>query len=149
MNNIYPVWWDTSVTIYNKYEDKQTSVVTWYKTVVTGAFWKYIGNKIDINDVTLQSNNITCRIRKSDDFLEKYVWIDLTSEQKAKYFTLGPEDIIVKGEVADTIDEYTAGHRSTDLIQKYKALQGCMEVQRVAIDVGPGRCCEHYYVIGE
>jgi hypothetical protein len=64
------------------------------------------------------------------------------------FFTLGTGDIIVKGEVDDEIDEYTSKKRSTDLVAKYKALQGCMQIEEVAINVGAGRCNEHYYVKG-
>ena len=33
MNN-YPSWWDTTVTIYNRYEDPQTNLVSWHRHVV-------------------------------------------------------------------------------------------------------------------
>ena len=148
MSNIYPVWWDTALTIYNKYEDTQTRLVTWYKHTIPNCFWKYVGNEIVIGEVTLKTNNIICRIPKNDAFLEKYQWINLANDEKPNYFTIGTGDIIVKGSIEDEIDEYTNGHRSTDLIKKYKALQGCMEVERVTVDTGSGRCCEHYYVIG-
>lgn len=149
MSNVYPIWWDTTITVFNKYTDPQTRVVSWYKQVIPGAFWKDAGNKISINEITLDSNSIVCRIRKDDRFLEKYQWINLPNDSMKEYFTLGTGDIIVKEEVNDEVDEYTAGKRSTDLIKKYKGLQGCMEIQKVAIDVGAGRCMEHYYVVGE
>lgn len=148
MSNIYPVWWDTQLTIYNKFEDPQTRLVTWYRHTVSNCFWKYVGNKIVVADVTMQTNNITCRIPKNPAFLEKYEWVQLANDEKANYFTISGGDIIVKGEVDDVIDEYTSGKRSTDFMKKYKELQGCMEVERVAIDTGVGRCSEHYYVIG-
>lgn len=148
MSNIYPVWWDTDLTIYNKYEDPQTRIVTWYSTVVTGAFWKYTGDKVTINKVTLETNNTICRIRKSSQFLEKHEWLAKPNDQMSNFFTLGLGDIIVKGEVTDTIDEYTAGRRSNDLEKKYKNLQGCIRIEEVAINVGQGRCDEHYYVKG-
>lgn len=66
---------------------------------------------------------------------------------KSAYFTVGLGDIIVKGEVADSIDEYVSGKRSSDLLQKYK-MQGCIEVQKVAINTGGGRNSPHYYVEG-
>ena len=148
MSNIYPVWWDTDLTIYNKYEDPQTRVVTWYRTVVKGAFWKYTGDKVTVNKVTLETNNTICRIRKSPKFLEKHEWIAKPNDKMPKFFTLGLGDIIVKGEVKDTIDEYTAGKRSNGLEKKYKNLQGCIRIEEVAINVGQGRCDEHYYVKG-
>ena len=65
-----------------------------------------------------------------------------------QFFTISPDDIIVKGEVDDEIDEYVKGHRSTDLLEKYKRLQGCMEVQQIALNVNGGRNEPHYYVKG-
>lgn len=145
----FPVWWDTTLTVFHKYEDKLTRVVNWYSHKLDDCFWKYIGNKLTISNVTINSEQITCRIPKNELYLEPFEWEQLTAEEKQTYFTIAPGDIIVKGEVKDTIDEYTSGHRSTDIIKKYKALQGCMQVGRVAIDTGVGRCCEHYFVTGE
>ena len=145
----YPVWWDSTVTIYNKYEDPVTRVVKWYKHTVDGCFWKYVGNKVTVADVTINSEQVTCRIPKDILYVDSYVWKELTDTEKQEHFTLSTGDIIVNGDVEDTIDEYTQGYRSTDFISKYKALQGCMQISRVAIDTGTGRCCEHYYVIGE
>lgn len=148
MSNIYPIWWDTNITIYNKFEDPQTRLVTWYRRSLSNCFWKYVGNKVVVADVTLQTNNVICRIPKDEAFLEKYLWIELANDQKANYFTISPGDIIVKGTISEDIDEYTSGKRSTDFIKKYKSLAGCMEVDQLAIDTGAGRCSEHYYVVG-
>ena len=145
MNN-YPVWWDQSLTIYNKYEDPTTQLITWYRHVVHNCFWKYAQN-ISLDEKTeLETANIICRIPKSDKFKEKYEWVNLTNDSKSNYFTLGSGDIIVRGVVTDTIDEYTNKHRATDLIAKYRDLQGCMQIEISRINVGPGRCNEHYYV---
>lgn len=148
MSNIYPPWWDTTLTIFNRYQDPQTQIVMWYKYPVSGCFWKYVGDKITINETELETNNIICRIRKHPKFLEKYMWVDLSNNDKSLYFTLAPGDLIIKGEVTDIINEYASGHRSSDVIAKYKALQGCMEIQSVSINVGAGRCDEHYFVKG-
>ena len=147
-SRIYPPWWEETLTIYNKYEDKLTNIVTWYRTVVQGCFWKYTGNKILVGDTLLETNTTICRIRYNDKFMQKYVWEHLPNDQMSQYFTLGPDDIIVKGEVSDEIDEYTAGHRSSDLLSKYKRLQGCITVEQVGINTGTMRCSEHYYVRG-
>lgn len=146
--NEYPVWWDTNLTIYNKYEDPQTNIVTWLSTVVTESFWKYVGEKINVGNTVIETNNTICRIRKDDRFLEKHEWIALPNDQMSEYFTLSPGDIIVKGEVDDVVNEYVNGQRSSDLLKKYKALQGCIVIDEVAINVGAGRCNEHYYVRG-
>lgn len=148
MNNIYPPWWDTDLTIYNKYEDPQTHVVVWFRTVVTNAYWKYIGNKVTIAKTTLETDDTICRIRKDERFLPRHLWINQPNDKMGDYFTLGVGDIIVKGTITDTIDEYTAGSRSTDLQKRYKALQGCIQIKEVAINTGSSRCCEHYYVKG-
>ena len=147
-SRIYPPWWETTLTVYNKYEDKLTQVVTWYKTVLTGCFWKYTGSKVLVGDTLLETNTTICRIPYNDNFLEKYLWEQLPNDQKATKFTLGQDDIIVKGEVTDVIDEYTAGSRSSDLLTKYKALQGCITIEQVDINIGTARCSEHYYVRG-
>lgn len=148
MNNIYGPWWDTTITLYNKYEDPQTHVITWFRHVIPGTFWKYTGDKVVVNKVVLETNTTTCRIRKSDNFLEQHEWLAKPNDEMANYFTLGVGDIIIKGNVSDTISEYTSGSRSNDIVKKYKNLQGCIKIEEVAINVGNGRCSEHYFVKG-
>lgn len=148
MNNIYPPWWETTITLYNRYEDPQTHVVRWFRHVINGTFWKYTGNKVVVNKVTLETDDTTCRIRKDDKFLERHLWLSKPNDEMGNYFTLGVGDIIVKGEVSDIIDEYTSGLRSNDLEKKYKNLQGCIRVKEVAINTGSSRCSEHYFVKG-
>lgn len=145
--NHYPKWWNTTITIYNRYEDPQTQLVSWFRHVVDGAFWKYSGNKVTVNNVVLETKDIICRIRKDDKFRERHEWINTPNDEMSEYFTLSQGDIIVKGEVADTINEYMAGKRSSDLKKKYKALQGCIEIQEWANNTGD-RGNEHYFVKG-
>ena len=147
MNN-YPVWWDTTITVYNRYQDTLTQIVTWYRHVVDNCFWKNAGNKVVVGETVLETNNIICRIPKQDNFLEKFNWVMVPNDLMENYFTVGVGDIIVKGNVSDIINEYQSGHRSSDILNKYKALQGCLEVQSVAINTGVGRGNEHYYVSG-
>lgn len=147
MNN-YPVWWDDTITVYNKYVDQQTMIITWFRHVLHNVFLKRTGNKVIINNVELETDGIICRIPQNDAFLPKYVWVQIPNDRMANYFTLAPGDIIVFGEVEDTIDEYIAGHRSNDLKAKYKELQGCMEIQDMSVNVGLGRNEQHYYVRG-
>lgn len=147
MNN-YPVWWDDTITVYNKYVDPQTMVITWFRHILHNVFLKRTGNKVTINNVELETDGIICRIPKNDAFLPKYVWVQVPNDNMQNFFTLAPGDIIVFGEVEDSIDEYIAGHRSNDLKAKYKELQGCMEIQDMSVNVGLGRNEEHYYVRG-
>lgn len=146
--NIYPEWWNTSITIYNRVEDAQTNVISWYKHTVDGAFWKYVKDKMTVGETVLETNKIICRIRKDEAYMDKSEWLALPNDKKAGFFTLGQKDIIVKGAVEDEIDEYVKGHRSTDIIAKYKALQGCMEIDTVSDNTGGGRGQEHYLAEG-
>lgn len=144
----YPEWWDSTITIYNKYEDKQTNVIKWYKTVLSKCFWKYEGEKVIVGNTVLETNGVTCRIPKSTKFKEHFEWEKLPNDEMENYFTISVGDIIVKGDVDDEISEYTKGQHSTDLITKYKDNQGCFVVESLLINVGPGRCNEHYHIKG-
>lgn len=104
-NTIYPEWWDTTVTIYNKFQDPITRQYTWYRTVVEGTFWKDVGDKITVGQTVLETNTIICRIRKDDRFLPKHEWINVPNDKMGDYFTIGKGDIIIKGEVDDIVNE--------------------------------------------
>ncbi len=147
--NHYPNWWNETITIYNKYTDPVSKLITWYRHVVVGAFWKDIGEKIDVGNVVIETNTIICRMRKDEEFLPKYEWINLPNDEMSNYFTLGNGDIIIRGRVEDEVDEYTKGYKSTELVNKYKDLQGCMTIDKVAINVDGGRGNEHYLVKGK
>lgn len=146
--NIYPEWWDTSVTVYNRQEDPQTNIISWYKHIIDGAFWKYVKDKVTIGETVLETNKIICRIRKDANYMDKEEWLKLPNDIKPNYFTLSQGDIIVKGSVEDEINEYQTGHRSTDIIAKYKKLQGCMEISLASNNTGAGRGQEHYLAEG-
>lgn len=142
----YPEWWNTTITVYNKYEDPSSRIVTWHRTVLHNCFWKYTGNKIVVGETALETNTTLCRIPENPAFLEPFEWNE--EADKSKYFTLHTGDIIVSREVEDVIDEYTSGYRSSDILAKYKKLQGCMKIEQCAINTGPGRDLPHYYVKG-
>lgn len=142
--NSYPVWWDTTLTLYNKFTDTDGRV-TWYRTVLEGCFWKYTGEEVRVNDSVLATKDTICRIRKNSSFLERYEWLKL--EDKSEFFTLGRGDILVRGEIDDDINEYEKGSRSTDLLNTYRE-QGCIEITEYRIDTGAGRVAEHYFVRG-
>ena len=140
----YPIWWDTTLTLYNKYEDDKGEI-TWYRTVLTNCFWKFTGEEVRVNDSVLATKDTICRIPKNDKYLKRYLWV--VSDDKSSVFTLGRGDIIVCGEVSDEIDEYEIGQRATDILNKYRE-QGCVEVTEFNDDTGVGRVCEHYFVKG-
>lgn len=144
----YPIWWDRTLTIYNKFEDKTTRIVTWHRTILNNCFWKRSQNKISIGETVLATDYIICRIPKNKNFLEKYRWIAVPNDEMDDYFTLGIGDIIVLGEIEEDINEYVSGKRSTDFLAKYKALQGTIEIEEVELNVGRGRNNPHYFVKG-
>lgn len=145
----YPRWWNTTVTIYNQFTDTQTDVVRWYRTVVNDCFWQLTGTVVTVGEVTLDSKAITCRIPKDDRYLDKQDWIALPNDEMGNYFTLAQGDIIIKGECSEIIDEYVKGHRSTDLLGKYREYQACMEITQFSNDTGVGRHNEHYHTRGK
>lgn len=146
--NRYAVWWDDTITVYNKYEDPQTHMIRWYRTVLDGCFYKSVGENVKINNVEVDTNNVLCRIPKKENYMKPHLWIALPNDEKSNYFTLKQGDIIVEDAVDEDIDEYSSGHRSTDFVAKYKALQGCLTVERVGDNTGVGRGNEHYRVSG-
>ena len=147
--NHYPAWWNETITIYNKYTDPVSRLITWHRHVVIGAFWKNIGNKIMIDKTVIDTDAIICRLRKDDEFLPKHEWIALPNDEMDEHYTLGRGDIIIRGRVEDEVDEYTKGYKSTDLVEKYKNLQGCMTIDEVTINTEGGRGNEHYLVRGK
>ena len=156
--NTYPVWWDTTITIYNKFTDPQTRVISWYSHTLDKCFWKYTGDKVVVGKTVIETDSTICRIpaqspgrnatKKNATYLDKYAWESLSNDKMSDYYTIGVGDIIIKGEVDDIMDEYTPGHRSSDILAKYKKLQGGILIEAFTINVGPGRCSEHYYVKG-
>ena len=144
----YPIWWEDTITIYNRYEDTQTSLITWHRTVISNCFWKASGNKVNISDVVLDSDNLICRIPKDDRYLNPSDWESLSNDKMSEHFTLKPGDIIVHGEVDDVINEYSQGHRANDLLDKYKYFS-CFTIKTVGVNTGIGKCNEHYYVSGD
>ena len=145
--NIYPAWWDVTITVYNKYVDPTNHKVSWYKHVLSNCFWKYVGNQVTVGATNIETDNTICRVPVNSRYREKSIWDNLNSTNKATLFTFGTGDIIIKGRVNDTIDEYTSGKRSSDILAKYK-VSGCFLVERCADNTGGHRGNEHYYVRG-
>ena len=147
MNN-YPSWWDTTVTLFNKYEDPTTQLVSWYKTTIEGCFWSNLHDRVKIGKTILEADGIICRIRKDARYLDIEDWLILPSDLKSNYFTLRQQDILIKGDIADEINEYQSGSRSTEILAKYKQFQKCLEIAQFMDNTGGGRGNEHYYVKG-
>lgn len=145
--NDYPMWWSQTITVYNKYEDSQTQVIRWYRTVLDNCFWQNHFQRLKMGDMEVETDNVICRIPENESFREKYLWVKIPNDLMSNYFTLAQGDIIVKGNVDDEINEYQSGTRSSDLIQKYKDL-GCMVVDKVNNNTGIGLGLPHYHVEG-
>lgn len=146
--NHWPSWWDDTITLYNKYTDPTTKKVKWYRHVITDCFYKHTVEKVTVGNTTLDSNSSICRIRVSDNFIDKKSWMKLEDSERAEKFTLSAGDIIVADEVDFEVDDYTSGSRSSDLIKENKEWPGCFTVETVNINVGGGRGNEHYHVRG-
>ena len=147
MNN-YPAWWNATITLYNKFVDKDTKRTEWYKHVIPNCYYSHVLDKVTVGRTTIESKNSICRIRVSDLFRDPKAWKELTEADKHKYFTLGTGDIIVADEVAFEIDEYEQGARSSDLKSEYKDWPGCFTIEYIGINVGGGRGNEHYLAKG-
>ena len=143
--NKFPIWWNSTVTLYNRYEDPVTQVVTWYRSILTDCFWKINTNSVyENNNISVTyGNEIICRIPKNENYLNPYLWKRLDAEHRISKFTLQTGDILVNGELTDDINEYVKGQRSTDLVDRYKDL-GVIRIETVADNSDVVRNLPHY-----
>ena len=81
--------------------------------------------------------------------------IELTSKGDKAYVTLKNSstekevNIPSVDSFMNEINEYLADAHSSDMIKKYKNLQGCLIISEFTINTDGGRCNEHYYIKGE
>lgn len=146
--NTYASWWDDTITLYNRYVEPDTKKVSWYRHVISGCFYKHTVEKLTVGNTTIDANVSICRIRVSDDFIDKKSWMKLDESERAEKFTLSGGDIIVADETDFEIDDYVSGKRPSDLIKENKEWPGCFTIETVNINVGGGRGNEHYHVRG-
>lgn len=146
--NHYSSWWDSTITLYNKFIDPTTKKTKWFRHVITDCFYKHTVEKLTVGKTTIDTDSTICRIRVSDNFIDKKSWVELSDTEKLEKFTLGAGDIIVADETDFEIDEYTQGQRSSDLIKANKEWPGCFTIESININVGGGRGNEHYHVRG-
>lgn len=145
----YPIWWDSTITVYNRYENPVTNLVTWTKTVIKNCFTKRANNQVTVGNAVLETDEDIIRIKKDKRYKRYDEWINIPNDEKSKYFTLHTDDIIVFKEVNDDINEYVSGERSTDFMSKYKALDLCIQITQVQDNTGNGRGLPHYFVSGK
>ena len=148
-NKQYPAWWNDTITIYNKFEDPLTNLITWYRHTIEGCFVKNANNVVTVGNVTLQTNNVIVRIREDENYRNYRTWITIPNDLRGDYFTLAPNDFIVFDEVTDTIDEYTRNERSNDVLSKYQKLGIAMLIDTFQENIGDERVNPHYFVSGE
>lgn len=140
------MFWNKTITLYNKYEDRQTGFIKWYRHKLEHCFYKATNNKVNVGNVQMTTDDNIIRIPEQENYLPPYKWVELSSEEKSRFMTLQGGDLIILGDITEEIDEYTAGKRSSDLIAKYSAL-GSVFINSVNInDFVPGA---HYFVRGE
>ena len=149
MSNFPFPWWDKTITIYNKVVDPTTQRVSWYRNTIENCFWKYVNNIYYNGTMRFETKDTICRIPQDERFVDKATWRNLKDEDRKDYFTFANGDIIILGEVSDTIDEYTAGKHSTDLVAKYKEDDACIEIDTYVDNVQTGVGLEHYRIIGK
>lgn len=147
--NKFPAWWSDKITIYNRYEDPQTNLITWTRTVLTDCFFKNANSKVTVGQTVIETNDIIVRIPEKPQYKNYAMWILLGNDIRQKYFTLHQGDIIILGEVTDTIDEYNTSTNSNALLSKYKKLGECLVINKFNDNAKLGRGLKHYRVVGE
>lgn len=145
----YPNWWDKTLTIYNKYENPITFVTTWNRHYVSGCFIKRGLTAVMSGSVVVDTDLVTCRIPEQNDFVDPNTWVGTPIDLLTDKFTLNVGDIIVFGECTDIINEYVSGQHSSDLLTKYKKVQGCIEIKSVSINTYTDMLTPHYKVVGK
>ena len=140
------MFWNKTITLYNKYTDEQTGIIRWYRHSLENCFYKSTNNKINVGSVQLQTDDNVIRIPEQRNYLTPFKWLELPNDKKGEFMTLQSDDLIFLGEVTEEIDEYTQGKRSNDIVKKYSSL-GSVFVNSVNVnDFVPGA---HYFVRGE
>lgn len=145
--NVYGDWWDKTITLFNKVVDNNGKI-KWYSHIIPECFYKHTVEKITTGGTTISSDVSICRIKVNANFVPKREYDTLSEEEKQTCFTLTGGDIVVPEGIDFELNEYSAGHRSSDLMKQYKAYPGCFTIESVSINVGGGRGNEHYKVKG-
>lgn len=119
-------YWDTTLTLYSRNIGADNRV-EWESTVIADCFWRRKALRERNSGAEFALNGFICRIPGD-----------------AVSVNIG--DIIVSGHITDQIDEYTAGMRSADLIQRYQGR--CMTVSEVHYNAAPFAALKHFYAEG-
>lgn len=116
-----PNYKDT-ITIYNCFkavDNPNNTKDTWFRTVLTDCFYKSsIVQTASGTNLSMASSYIT-RIPADKPYKQYAEWIALSDVEKANYFTVSVDDLVVNGAVTDEItgvSPYTA----VNIVSKYK-----------------------------
>ncbi len=140
------MFWNKTITLYNKSEDAETGIIKWYRQKLENCFYKVTQNKVNNGDTQVKTDDNIVRIPTQHNYCPPHKWILLTDEEKSRYMTLRGGDLIILGDITDEIDEYTEGIRSSDLIAKYSVL-GCVFIN--SVNINDFILGAHYFVRGE
>ena len=140
------MFWNRTITLYNKHEDEQTGLIRWYRHSLNDCFYKTTNNTVNVGGVQLQTDDNIIRIPKQPNYLSPEDWKNIPNDKKGEHITLRSGDLILLGEVLEEIDEYTQGKRSTDIIKKHSAL-GSVFIKSVNVNdfIPPA----HYLIRGD
>lgn len=134
-----------TITLYNRRETKDASgrtVVTWYRRSIGGCSWMQKVVRVWNGTAVVLSNAIICRIPEHPAYREPQEWDALGSP--SGYFTLAPGDIIVRGQVTDTIGTPLS---AAALVEKYKR-GGAFVVTAAKNNARPESTLAHYHAEG-
>jgi len=98
--------YDKTITLWNclkAVDNPDGNVDVWCKTVLTDCFFKVVTSQVNSGYNTQMSGAFTVRIPKSDKYLPYAQWVAKPALQRASYFTMRNDDIVILGTSADTI----------------------------------------------
>jgi hypothetical protein len=122
---------NADITIYNRYIDATTRAEKWQRTTVHGVLWE---NRKAVNVIASGGNisanqaNIYIPYSRSG-YLEPQVW--QAKANKSGYWTLQPEDVVVRGLIPEDIAGITT---VTALRKKYPQVLTITSID--AMDMG-------------
>lgn len=139
-------YWNKTITVFNKFEDKFTGATVWHRHVLRNCFYKRTNQSVSVGNVNLQSDENIVRIPYQANFKQAYEWQNMPTDMQANYLTLQTGDLIIYGLIAMDIDENTSGMRANDFIKNYKSM-GVMTIK--AVNINDDLPNKHYLVRGE
>jgi len=136
---------DVTITVYNCHTSKDPNnrtVTTWHRKILTGCSWRDSLKRTLVASAVVISNEVICRVPKNAAYISPAEWDKRVSVSGV--FTFAPGDIVVKGQVSDTISDT---FKISDLITKYKRA-GVMKILLVRVNTDIEQLA-HYRLEGE